>query len=416
MVLKGLSVSHKRVSLNILDTLTLRDPNEFYKILKSQQGVRGSVILQTCNRVEFYLEVDETIDPSEKLLWHWALATRFKLSEIKRIIEKREGDALVAHLVRLGSGLESMLVGEPQILGQLKGALVKAQAQGTASPVLTELFERSIRAASKIRQETGIGRGTVSLGSAAVKIAEEEIGPVADSNVLLIGTGQVGMLIMKALNARGAGNVTVAGRNRQRTVSFCKTYGGTPIGSDEIQSHLPSAELVIAATKATNPILTKEMFRSSFSNKRPPIQVVLDLSSPKNVASDVGLIPGVVTKSLESIRNIADETLAKRKEIVKQAEPLVRQKTEEVVKLLRRESAEPIVADIYHRADRVRIQEVEKAVSRLRLSPGDRKILESMSRSLVEKILGPPAVNLRKAAEKGDHEVLTVAGDIFREG
>src|SRR5256712_3083513 len=238
MVLKGLSVSHKRVSLNILDTLTLRDPNEFYKILKSQQGVRGSVILQTCNRVEFYLEVDDTIDPSEKLLWHWALETRFKLSEIKTIVEKREGDALVAHLVRLGTGLESMLVGEPQILGQLKDALAEAQAQDSASPILTELFEKSIRAASKVRQETGIGKGTVSLGSAAVKIAEETLGPVADSNVPLIGTGQVGRLIMKALTARGAGNVTVAGRNRQPTVSLCTTYCVKPIASDEIQSHL----------------------------------------------------------------------------------------------------------------------------------------------------------------------------------
>jgi glutamyl-tRNA reductase len=415
MVLIGLSVNHKRASLNTLDTLTLRDPNEFYKILNILQGVRGSVILQTCNRVEFYLEVDDKTDPSEKLLWHWALETRFKLSEVNRIVEKRQGDALVSHLVRLGSGLESMLVGEPQILGQLKDALLKSQAQDTASSVLTELFERSIRAASKIRQETGIGRGTVSLGSAAVKIAEEELGPVADSNVLLIGTGQVGRLIMKALNARGAGKVTVAGRNRQRTVSFCKTYGGTPIGYDEVQSHLPSAELVIAATKATNPILTKEMFRSSFSNKRPPTQVVLDLSSPKNVASDVGLIPGVVMKSLESIRNIADETLSKRKEIVRHAEPLVKQKTEEVVKLIRRESAEPIVADIYHRADRVRVQEVEKALSRLKLGPDDREILENMSRSLVEKILNSPTVNLRKAAEKGDQELLTVAGNIFSE-
>src|SRR5437879_9705542 len=112
MVLKCRSVSNNRVSLNIRDTLTLRDPNEFYKILKSQQGVSGSVILQTCNRVEFYLEVDETIDPSEKLLWHWALATRFKLSEIQRIVEKREGDALVAHIVRLGSGVECVLGGE----------------------------------------------------------------------------------------------------------------------------------------------------------------------------------------------------------------------------------------------------------------------------------------------------------------
>ena len=122
---------------------------------------------------------------------------------------------------------------------------------------------------------------------------------------------------------------------------------------------------------------------------------MLDLSSPRNVAPEIGLVHGVVLKSLDNIRGIAEATLARRKEIVKQAEPLVKQKTAEVVKLLRRENAEPIVADIYHRADLVRIHEVEKALSRLKLGPDDQKILENMSRSLVEKILSPPAVNLR---------------------
>src|SRR5437867_2086104 len=194
-------------------------------MLKRIPGITGSLILQTCNRVDIFLEVEDP-QVNDKVLWNWALETKFKLGELKRLVERREGHGLLEYLVRLASGLESMLVGESQILGQLKIALAEAHSSGTLGPVLTEAFERAISAGSKIREQTGIGRGTVGLGSAALKLAEDTLGRLDSAGVLLIGTGQVGMLLMKAMKNRGIKNVVVAGRTRQRTESFCRAYGG----------------------------------------------------------------------------------------------------------------------------------------------------------------------------------------------
>ncbi len=413
-MLVNLGVDHKRTSLAVLEALTLRDPQEFYRILRNAPGSRGSLILQTCNRVEFYLDTDSGQGFPDKVLWHWALETRFKLSELARIVVKRQGEAVVDHLVRLGSGLESMLVGEPQILGQLKTALAEAQAQDAISPPLLRLFEKALQAASRIREQTGIGRGAVSLGSAAIKLAEEMLGPIRNGRVLLIGTGQVGMLVMKALKARDVNDITVASRTRERAESFSRIYGGTPGDLRDALGRLASMDLVIVATRATGYVLTKEMIPPpAQGNKRPPL-MLLDLSNPRNVSPDVQEAEGVILRTIEDLRGIAEETLSRRREIVTEAEPLLREKADAIASLLRRENAEPIVSDIYRRAGQIRAEELEKALSKLKLDPRQEKVLENMSLSLVEKILGPPLVHLRKAAEKGDSELLVAAGEIFR--
>ncbi len=396
-----------------LDLLALRDAPSFYKILKGILGVEGVVILQTCNRVEFYLDTEDQTEVADKILWHWALETKFKLGELSHLVERSQGDGLVTHLVRLGSGLESMMLGEPQILGQLRNALLEAKSHEAASPLLFHLFEKALQAASMIRQQTGIGRGTVSVASAAIKLAEESLGPIRDRSVLLIGTGQVGMLAMKALNARRAKTITVAGRTRHRTDSFCKTYGGTPIDLRQVQEQLPSTDLAIVATRASDHLLTRRMVASALEGREQSKLVVVDLSSPRNVSGDIEQVKGVSLKTLEDLRETTEAAMAKRRELAKQAEPLVRQSSEEVSNMLRRENVEPIVADLYQRADTIRAEELGKAFSRLTLSAADQRVLENMSKSLVEKILGPPTVNLRRAAEKGRSEVLVAAGQIF---
>ena len=345
-MLANFGVDHKRAPLAVLDSLTLRDPQGFYRILRNTPGVKGSLILQTCNRVEFYLDTKDQGDFADKVLWYWALETRFKLGELAQVVEKRQGNALVAHLVRLGSGLESMLVGEPQVLGQLKNALAEADAQGATSPLLSELFEKAIKGASRIREQTGIGRGTVSLGSAAIKLAEETLGPVRNCSVLLIGTGQVGMMAVKALKARQVDNISVAGRTRQRAESFCRAYGGTPIDFRKVQSYLPSMDLVIVATKATNHLLTREMLAPTIEARTRSRLMVLDLSSPRNVSPDVQELQQVTLKTIEDLREIAEEALARRKALVQQAEPLVKQKADEILNLLHHHrKTEPAVSD-----------------------------------------------------------------------
>ena len=412
-MLASFGVTYKKTPLSSLDALTFRDVPALYNILRHNPSIRGSLLLQTCNRVELFLDVADPERVLDEVLRHWALETKFKLAELEKLAESREGAQVVEYLVRLASGLESMMVGENQIIGQLRNSLQEAQSNQATSPRLEDAMYRALSAASMIRERTGIGRGTVSLGSAAVKVAEEILGTLDKTRVVLLGTGQVGMLVMKSLRARGVVNITVASRTRQRTDSFCRTFGGTPVDFRSVPSQLARTDLAIVATRATNYVLTKNEIRPHLDGSRKSGLVILDLSNPRNVSPDVSELDGVVFRTIDDLRGIADETLAKRRELVKLAEPLVRESVDKIVALLNREEAEPLVSDIYRRADEIREQELGKAFSMLKLTGSEEEVVKNMIISLVDRLLDQTVVRLRRAAERRDGRLLTVAGQIF---
>ena len=412
-MLVSLGVSFRKAPLATLDALSFRDISAFYKLLRTTHEVDGVMILQTCNRVELFLDTKDSSQIRDSVLREWALETKFKLGELNRLVETREGKSVVEYLVRLAAGLESMLIGENQVVGQLKNSLSEALSSNSASALLEDTVHRAISAGSTIREQTGIGRGTVSLGSAAMKLAEETLGKLEDSRVLLLGTGQVGMLVMKALKARGVSSITVASRTLQRTRSFCRTFGGTAVEFQEVPSQLAKTDLVIVATRSSNYVLTKDSFSDCDSSNRRKL-MILDLSNPRNVAPSVSELDNVIFKTIDDLRGIADDALAKRRELVKKAEVLVSPRVEKIEALLQREEAEPIVSHIYRRADLIREEVLNKTLSKLDLTSEQRESLKSMTVSLVEKLLDGPVVNLRRAAERKDERVLTAAGQIFR--
>jgi glutamyl-tRNA reductase len=371
------------------------------------------MILQTCNRVELFLDAKDPSQIRDNVLREWALETKFKLGELNKLVETREGKSVVEYLVRLAAGLESMLIGENQIVSQLKNSLSEALSNSSPSALLEDTVHRSISAGSTIREQTGIGRGTVSLGSATMKLAEETLGKLDDSHVLLLGTGQVGMLVMKALKSRGISNVIVASRTLQRTRSFCRTFGGTAVEFQAVPSQLAKTDLVIVATRSSNYVLTKDSLSQRGNNKTQKL-MILDLSNPRNVAPNVGELDSVIFKTIDDLRGIADDALAKRRELVKKAEVLVGPRVEKITALFQREEAEPIVSDIYRRADQIREEVLDKTLSKLNLTVEQRESLKTMTVSLVEKLLDGPVVNLRRAAEQKDERVLIAAGRIFR--
>jgi glutamyl-tRNA reductase len=221
------------------------------------------------------------------------------------------------------------------------------------------------------------------------------------------------MLVMKAMKARGVSNVTVASRTVQRTRSFCRTFGGTPIEFQTVPSQIATTDLVIVATRSSNYVLTKDSLAHRHTSKGRKM-MILDLSNPRNVDPDVGELEGVIFKTIDDLRGIADDALAKRKELVKKAELLVAPRVEKITALLQREEAEPIVSDIYRRADQIREEVLNKTLSKLDLTIEQRESLRNMTVSLVEKLLDGPVVNLRRAAERKDEHMLTAAGQIFR--
>ena len=411
-MLVSLGVSYRKAPLATLDALSFRDTPTFYNFLRKADRVDGAMILQTCNRVELFLDGKDPSRIRSDILREWALESKFKLGELTKLVEAREGKSVVEYLVRLASGLESMLIGENQIIGQLKNSLTEALSNSSASALLEDTVHRAISAGAAIREQTGIGRGTVSLGSAAMKLAEETLGQLQNSRVLLLGTGQVGMLVMKALKARGVHNITVASRTLQRTRSFCRTFGGTPVEFQAVSSQLAKTDLVIVATRSSNYVVTKDSLSSRDSIRRK--LMILDLSNPRNVDPDVSNLESVIFRTIDDLRGIADDALAKRRELVKKVEVLVGPRVEKITALVQREEAEPIVSDIYHRADQIREEVLNKTLSKLDLTVEQRESLRNMTVSLVEKLLNGPVVNLRRAAERKDDRVLTAAGQIFR--
>jgi glutamyl-tRNA reductase len=410
-MLVNVGVSHKRASLSTLDALTLRELGEFYADLHAIRDISESVVVQTCNRVEIFLEAKHH-PPAETVLRAWALATKFKLAELQRVAEVKTGEAVVDHLVRLASGLESMIVGEPQILGQIRESIVTARTLGAGGPALSEVFERASSASAKIRAETGVGRGVTTIGSAALRLAEQMLGKLEGLRVLLIGTGQVGVLVMKALKARGVTNVAVAGRNREKTETFCRSFGGTPTAFQTVREKLQSSDLVLVATRSPSFLIDKESLNQR-AKKSGRGLMILDLSNPRNVSPDVTQFDRVTLRTIDDLKGIAEEGLAVRRELVKKAEPLVRAAVDRISAGLRRENAEPIISDVYHRAEEIRLEELSKALSKLKLTAEQEEVLEYMSQRIVEKVLNGPAMNLRRAAEKGDSRILTVAGQLF---
>src|SRR3989449_5277684 len=315
-MLLNIGVSYRRAPLATLEALTLRDLPGFYNILGSITGVRGAVVVQTCNRVDMFIDADEGVEVNEKILRTWALETKFKLHELRKLAEQRTRDQVLEYLVSLASGLESMLVGESQILGQLKSSLIEARGLAASSPNLSKVFDVSLAAGTGIRDQTGIGRGTVSLGSAALKLAEGSLGNLDRVNILLLGTGQIGMIMMRALKARGMTDVTVASRTRQRTESFCRTFGGKPAEITNAISHLSLFGLVVVATRATGYLLTKEIVAPQLKPDRNLKLKILDLSIPRNVSPDLEQLKGIVIKTIDDLRDITDQALSTRTTLV----------------------------------------------------------------------------------------------------
>ncbi len=333
------------MTLPVLGAVTIPDIGGFYGLLKGMRGIQGSVILQTCNRVEFYLDAHDESTIDNGLLRHWALETRFKQRELARLLVKKQGDAVVRHLVRLASGLESMLLGEGQILVQVKDAIVDARVHGAAGPLLPTVFEKATAAASRIRERVRMEEKSLSLGSTALSLAEEVLGNLEAKNILLIGTGHVGTLVMKALTALNVRNIAVSSRSMRSVYAFTRTLGGRPVSMRKVPGYLASCDLVVIATKASEYLLDKDMIKPALLQSGRKKLVVLDLSSRPNVSPDITELEGVTLKTLEDTRQIVDSTSGPASALLREALPFVEDEVERILRELLSEETELFVAE-----------------------------------------------------------------------
>jgi len=304
-----------------------------------------------------------------------------------------------------------LVVGEEQILGQIKESISAARKVDASGKRLNKLFERSIRIGTRIRNSTGIGRGGISLGSMAVKLAEENIDDIKSKRVLLIGTGEAATMVAKSLKKRGyAFNVT--SRTLERSVGFSQTLGGKPIKFEEVLTGFSDYEIIFVATTAPYFLVTFDKMKDAMKNKSGTM--ILDLSNPRTVDEKVATIPGIKLMNIDQIAEMVDKNMKNRKDKVSTVENIISEEVPIIEATMKRLDAEPLVKDVFTNADSLRIKELQKALQMLGETDEERiRIIDDLTKAVVESIVSTPMNNLRKASEQGNPDLLDIASKLF---
>ena len=403
-------ITFKKSPIHVLEKFAFKDMPNACLTFKKNSSVSECVIIQTCNRIELFAASD---NPNiDKIKSTWASLTGQEESVFRDTLEVCENKDAYEHLLKLTSGLESLVVGEEQILGQIKESISVARQTRTSGKRLNKLFDRSIRIGTRIRNSTGIGRGGISLGSMAVKLAEENVDDIKSKHVLLIGTGEAATMVAKSLKKRGyAFNVT--SRTVERSIGFSQTLGGNPIKFEEVLSGFSNYEIIFVATTAPYFLVTFDKMKDAMKNKKSGA-MILDLSNPRTVDEKVATIPGIKLMNIDQIAEMIDKNMKKRKDKISTVENIINEEVPVIEATMKRLDAEPLVKDVFTNANSMRIKELQKALQMLGETDEKRiKIIDELTKAVVESIVSTPMNNLRRASEQGSPELLEIASKLF---
>ena len=368
------------------------------------------VIVSTCNRLELYAYLAET-DGCEQLAAEDATYGRDALVALMAATQAlpapyfvdhlyiHQGEAAVRHLCRVAAGLESLVLGEAQILGQVNSAWQKAQAAHMVGPVLGAMFRVGIKSGRRARAETQISTNAVSVGSAALNLAHQRAGDLRTKQVLLIGLGEIGQLTLKGLRARSVTNIALANRTLERAQTMAAAWDGAAYALDQLPDALRTADVVISATSAATPILDAATIGQVMAQRPNRPLVLLDLAVPRDIDPAVKLIPGVQLFDVDDLRNSVDAALAARQ----RETPLVEQIIEEMLLEWRQQFQElqvrPVVVELRQKAEQIRLRAVERTLRHLgEVDHQTAAQLQHLSHALVNQLLHEPTLQLKRQA------------------
>jgi len=403
-------VTFRKSPIHILERFSFSDVDEAYSSFKKHTGLKECVILQTCNRTEIFATGSEKDFNQIKKIW--ASLAGLEEHAFNENCEVSVNNDVYNHLLKLTSGLDSMVLGEEQILGQVKNSITFARNARTSGEHLNTLFDKAIRIGTRVRNSTGISKGSVSIGSMAVKLAEENVDDMKLKQILLIGTGEAATLVAKSLKKRGY-NFSISSRTLERSTSFSKTLGGKPVDFNEILDGFEKYDIVFVATTAPYFLVTHERIRNALKQKDNGM-MILDLSNPRTVDEKVAELSGIKLMNIDQIAEIVDKNMRSRIGQKNSAEEIIKDELPVLEATMKRLEAEPIVKDVFKNIDSLRIKELEKALNMLGdMDDNKRKIIDDLSKAIVESIVTTPMNNLRKHTEQGNTELLNAVEKLF---
>ncbi|MBI4787642.1 MAG: glutamyl-tRNA reductase [Chloroflexi bacterium] len=361
------------------------------------------LILSTCNRTEIYT-VTSHAGQAERLLRR-LFAAQETLSGAADFLYTYTRRDLVAHLFAVASGIDSMILGEFEILGQVRAAYRKAAENKTIGPILHKLFKDAIHVGKRAHSETQIGAGASSVGYAAVALARRHLGALSGLSALVIGAGDMARRAAKNLAADGAATIIVANRTVDHGSQLAAEIGGHAITFDELPRVLSQADLVISATGAPHIILDRDMIRAAMAVRPDRPLCLLDIAVPRDIDPGVAQMPGVALYNIDDLQQLVDANRASREQAVEQVHAIIAEEADTFWRWFAERRAAPVIADLRERAEQIRAAELDKALRRLghlQLSARDRNVLASLSTGIVNKLLAAPTIHLKERVQSGD--------------
>ncbi|NKI74017.1 glutamyl-tRNA reductase [Dickeya sp. CFBP 2040] len=413
MTLLALGINHKTAPVSLRERVAFspdRQGQALHSLLQ-QPLVQGGVLLSTCNRTELYLSVEEQENRHEQLIAWLCAYHQLNPDDIRKNLYWHEGNAAVSHLMRVASGLDSLVLGEPQILGQVKKAFADSQREQSLSGDLERLFQKSFTVAKRVRTETDIGASAVSVAFAACTLARQIFESLSDVNVLLVGAGETIELVSRHLSEHRVKRMVIANRTRERAQVLAEEVGAEVITLAELDAHLPQADIVISSTASTLPIIGKGMMERTMKTRRNQPMLMVDIAVPRDIEPEVGRLPNIYLYSVDDLQAIIQHNLAQRKAAAIQAESIVQQECSEFMAWLRAQSAVDTIRDYRSQADRLREEMTAKALAAIQNGGDVDAIVQELTHRLTNRLIHAPTRSLQQAARDGDLDRLQILRD-----
>ena len=414
MSLLALGLNHKTAPVDVRERVTF-GPDIIVGALRSlldRPGVEEAVILSTCNRTEIYCGVAGA-EPEEIKQW-LSDFHGLELETISPYLYQHNERAVIQHLLQVACGLDSMVLGEPQILGQVKSAYRTANETSSTGKLLGRLFQHTFSVAKQVRTDTAIGCSPVSVAFAAVSLARQIFSDLSQQTAMLIGAGETIDLAARHLHQHGIGRIIVANRTLERAHSLANQFDGFAISLTEISTHLAEADIIISSTASPLPILGKGAVESALQKRRHQPMFMVDIAVPRDIEAEVGNLNDVYLYTVDDLDEVIQENMRSRQEAAQQALEIIEQHTEEFMGWMRSLDAVSIIQDYRNQAETIRDEVLERSMRHLKNGKDPEVILRYLAHTLTNKILHTPSTQIRQAGFQGKQSLLQAADTLLK--
>lgn len=414
--LLALGVSHKTAPVAVRERLAFTEAHatQFVQQAIAGQHVNEAVLISTCNRTEVYLVVGDPVKAEAEVLGMLSQRAGIRPTQLAEAIYSPRNCDAARQLYRVASGLESMVVGEAEIQGQIRRAHEVAGQAGTTGPLSNRLFAAALTTGKRVRSETSIGQRRVSVPSVAVDLAIGVLGDLRQRRVVIIGAGETSELTAQALADQGAGTVFLANRHADRAIAIANRFGGSVVGLERLPEQLIKADIVVSSTSSPHPIVGEEELRQVMASRHSKPLLLIDIAVPRDIDPRCSEIEGVTLYDIDDLQAVIARNLGARAELVPQAEEIVEEEIRRFARWLGHRDALPTISALHEQADRLVAQILAENAGRWEsASEKDLARVEAIAKAAVNRLLHQPTLRLRSLSERHSHASLQLVRELF---